>query len=604
MKFRLKIMLLNILAMTLLLCMIYAVIIISFYQSYSARMRTFSDELHRSKRVYLQDLLTFTNRTLENIYAEAIFKTLAAPTQREKERIMKEHREQAAKHMTSLRHSSGTGFFYGISFTEDDIPYYAFHGVRDVLREQPVDLKSNFMNDLLTGGRLRSGVSARTGVVLESFEENPVTKRTEKKYSATFYFRQWDWIIVTGFFESELESQYNVMREQLEYDQFVMILIITIVALIIMFFISIGVVLFSGRLIKPLVDIADHALYVSEGNLVAYSKPYNKKSRDEIAKLIYSFNKLIKSFTGSARGMSEIASHLEILVHKNNEVSENLADITVVEASSIEQISASLEESSTSIRHISNNANMGASKLSESGRVAEDGFAMIDKITNSINSISKHSHVIEKSIEQIFGIAEQTNLLALNASIEAVKAGDRGKGFSVVSEEIRKLADKSKLIANNVKDSIEENAFVVKDAEEMILNSERTFKSIIESTISAKNIISEIASAINQQAAGASEMMKSADNIFESSQKMVEIVELSKKNNKTIENAFTDLIDIIRLFKFEREIVQADLIPVDDLPDEGEAVDGRKVVIHNSDESWGGGKDSQHEDLEELEELS
>ncbi|HBD92911.1 MAG: hypothetical protein A2015_13530 [Spirochaetes bacterium GWF1_31_7] len=612
MKFRMKILLLNILTMATLLTMVYVVIFVSFKQSYTKKITIFEEELYNSKKVYLQDLLSFTNVTLMNLYSEAIFESNEYNSQTEKNKVMNRYKNQAIQLMSSIRHSAGTGYFIGVSFDDDENPYYAFNGLDEKQNGTKIVKTSQYMKEVLAGGRPKSGVSAKTGVIIESVEKNPVTKQEETKYSSMIYFRQWNWIVVTGFFSNELENKVAVLRDQLLYDQFIIILIITILSILIMVILSGILVVVSGRLIKPLSDISDHALFVSEGNLMQYNKVYNNKSKDEIAKLIFSFNRLIANFTDSARGMSDIAGHLEVLVNKNNAMSDTLSEITSLEASSIEQISASLEQSSTSIKHISESANSGAMRLGENGKIAENGSIFIDQITKSIENISKHSSIIEKSIDQIFGIAEQTNLLALNASIEAVKAGDRGKGFSVVSDEIRKLADKSKTIANSVNESIEENAIIVKDAKELIVKSEKTFKSIIEGTIHSKNIISEIASAIHQQAVGGSEMMQSASNIFEASQKMVSIAETSRKNSRTIEKAFNDLIDIIRLFKFERDqdkdwntVKSNKFKPVLDKEDysyDDHILNSHKNII-SKDEHMSY-SDNDHEDVEELEDFA
>ncbi|HOV15748.1 MAG TPA: methyl-accepting chemotaxis protein, partial [Spirochaetota bacterium] len=219
----------------------------------------------------------------------------------------------------------------------------------------------------------------------------------------------------------------------------------------------------------------------------------------------------------------------------------------------IEEISATLEESSSAIKHISDNAKASLEKLLEGSKKAEEGFVLIDKIIKSIQKISEQSNNIRNSLDLIFGITEQTNLLALNASIEAAKAGDTGKGFSVVAQEIRKLADKSKLTANEIKSKIEDNNLIVEEAKKLILNSQNTFKLILETTVSGRQIISEISHAINEQSTGSNEMMSSIDNIYESSQKMVEIVEMNKNNNKDIEDIYKSLTEIVDKFKIEEK---------------------------------------------------
>ena len=87
MKFRMKILLLNILTMATLLTMVYVVIFVSFKQSYTKKITIFEEELYNSKKVYLQDLLSFTNVTLMNLYSEAIFESNEYNSQTEKNKV-------------------------------------------------------------------------------------------------------------------------------------------------------------------------------------------------------------------------------------------------------------------------------------------------------------------------------------------------------------------------------------------------------------------------------------------------------------------------------------------------------------------------------------
>jgi methyl-accepting chemotaxis protein len=256
------------------------------------------------------------------------------------------------------------------------------------------------------------------------------------------------------------------------------------------------------------------------------------------------------------RNINEVSTRLQILVNNNNETAATLSNVTNIESNSVKEISANLEELLTSIDNISRNAISGASELHESAKYAEDGYAKVDKISQSIYDVSTHFNDIKESLALIFSISEQTNLLALNASIEAVKAGDVGKGFTVVADEIRKLADKTHIIATKINESIESNEIFIETARQLMANSQETFKVLIDSTISSQKLISDIADSMKVQNARGEHIMSSATTISNASNNIVDVVSQTKRTNLTIEDVLNKLIYTMKIFKFENNVAK------------------------------------------------
>ncbi|HPO50870.1 MAG TPA: methyl-accepting chemotaxis protein, partial [Spirochaetota bacterium] len=239
------------------------------------------------------------------------------------------------------------------------------------------------------------------------------------------------------------------------------------------FFSFLFVLINAHKMSAPMEEISKHALNMIEGDLFKFKKKKYLNKRDEAGKLIFCINSLIENFSQAVGDIQKDIKRFDFILNENKRTMDDLSKATTTEASAIEEISATLEESSAAIKHISNNAKESLDKMLEGSKKAEEGFVLIDKIIKSIQKISDQSNNIGNSLDLIFGITEQTNLLALNASIEAAKAGgDAGKGFSVVAQEIRKLADKSKVTANEIKIKIEDNNQVVEEAKKLILNSQ------------------------------------------------------------------------------------------------------------------------------------
>lgn len=551
MKFKAKLLLLNILSIVLLVSFIYGVVIINLQNSFHRNLENFDRELKDSKNTSLLANLALAEHTLSEINGQAKYQTKFITDEDEKKKIEDEFKEQAINILTRVSRENKRNYFFAIRFDEDDNPYYVFHGLRQDLRDQPVDVSKAYLRRIVER-RLRAGLSLRKGDRISYPEKNFARNKLDDiRVVDVKHFQAWDWLIVTGYYQSEIDNIMGEMRKTMTHDLVMMIFWITLISVIVGVVIGFVNLLLIKQMLKPLLALSEHALTVAEGSLIQFKYPYNRKNHDEIAKLIYSFNKLIRSFTSSMRNINEVSTRLQILVNNNSETAATLSNVTNVESSSVKEISANLEELLTSFDEISRNAISGAAELHESAKYAEDGYAKIDKISQSIYDVSTHFSVIKESLALIFSISEQTNLLALNASIEAVKAGDVGKGFTVVADEIRKLADKTHIIATKINESIDSNEIFIETARQLMANSQETFKVLIDSTVSSQKLISDIADSMKVQNSRGEHIMDSATTISDASNNIVDVVNQTKRTNLTIEDVLNKLISTMKVFKFE-----------------------------------------------------
>ena len=551
MKFRTKLLLLNILSIVLLVVFIYGVVIINLRNSFHKNLNNFERELKDTKNTSLLANLALAEHTLSEINGQAKFQTKSITDKGERERIENSFKEQAINILTRVSRENKRNYFFAIKFDENDNPYYVFHGLKQDLKNQPVDISKAYLRRIVER-RPRAGLSLRKGDRISYPEKNSARNRIDDvRVVDVKHFQAWDWLIVTGYYQSEVDIIMGEMRKTMTHDLVMMIFWITLISIIVGVVIGFVNLSFIKQMLKPLLALSEHALMVSEGKLIQFKTAYSRKRHDEIAKLIYSFNKLIRSFTSSMRNINEVSTRLQILVNNNSETATTLSSVTNVESNSVKEISANLEELLTSINEISKSAISGAAELHESSKYAEDGYAKIDKISQSIYDVSTHFNTIKESLALIFSISEQTNLLALNASIEAVKAGDVGKGFTVVADEIRKLADKTHIIATQINESIDSNEMFIETARQLMANSQETFKILIDSTISSQKLISDIADSMKVQNVRGEHIMNSAITISDASSNIVDVVSQTKRTNLTIEDVLNKLISTMKVFKFE-----------------------------------------------------
>lgn len=221
---------------------------------------------------------------------------------------------------------------------------------------------------------------------------------------------------------------------------------------------------------------------------------------------------LIVDISGSGKTLASSSSELR-------DTSDALSRQTEQNAASLEETSAALEELSVSIKQVSCNVT-DASKNAQLARdTAQSSETVAADAAASMNSIANASAEITRVVGVIDDIAFQINLLALNAGVEAARAGDAGRGFSVVASEVRQLAQRASEASKEIATVITKSDTAVSEGVEKVAGARKSLEAIAQSVIGISKGVEDVSAAINEQVQSIGEITTAVGLIDQNTQK-------------------------------------------------------------------------------------
>ncbi len=397
-----------------------------------------------------------------------------------------------------------------------------------------------------------------------------------RKLSYAAKVPNWGWMIGTGFYIDEVDTKLAELQAQI--NQNISRTLATIFGLATLFIAlsAIAGYMLAKAIIKPLNATAGAMRDIAEGE-GDLTRRLSEKGSTEIAAVSNGFNSFVGKIHNAVGQVNESASRIAVSseqllqiadtnskdIARQTEETQQMATAITEMTATVQEVARSASEAADAASHADSESQAGADVVNQTIASIGELVSEVESAVSVISTLESESENIGMVLDVIRNIADQTNLLALNAAIEAARAGEQGRGFAVVADEVRSLASRTQESTQEIQQMMERLQNGTGEAVRVMHSSqEKTRETVAKaqlagtslesikasvSTIHAMN--TQIASAAEEQGVVANEINRSVVNIADISKKTAQGSSNSAEASRTLATLGEEMHGLVKQFK-------------------------------------------------------